>query len=149
MHKVLWILAVCLLGGGAPSGSAAAGGEAFGGEVPAPPTARAAMPTAPAPRRAAPRLAENEAGTRAVPRAAQNSARAAPEQTAGSTNTPGYDRYAECVKLWDAGTHMSKRDWSRTCRRVANRLENLQVEDTDADRTAPKTRRKGRSPNAG
>jgi hypothetical protein len=149
MHKSLWVLALCLLSGAAPSQSAAAGGEPFGGEAPAPPTARAAMPTAPAPRRAAPSLAENEARTRAVPQAAQNSARAAPEQTAGSANTPGYDRYAECVKLWDAGTHMSKRDWSRTCRRVANRLENLQVENTDADRTAPKTRRKGRSPNAG
>jgi hypothetical protein len=29
---------------------------------------------------------------------------------------------SDCMKLWDAGTHMSKADWERTCRRVQNRL---------------------------
>jgi len=27
---------------------------------------------------------------------------------------------AECVKHWDAGTNMSKEDYTRTCRRVAS-----------------------------
>ena len=28
--------------------------------------------------------------------------------------------YTECMQIWDAATHMSKGDWSRTCRRVVD-----------------------------
>ncbi|MBX9590764.1 MAG: hypothetical protein K2X43_15755 [Hyphomonadaceae bacterium] len=35
------------------------------------------------------------------------------------------DALASCLAMWDRKTHMSKQDWGRTCRRVANRLENL------------------------
>jgi len=35
------------------------------------------------------------------------------------------DELADCLKLWDAGTHMSKADWARTCRRVQGRLDNI------------------------
>jgi hypothetical protein len=34
---------------------------------------------------------------------------------------------ADCERMWDRGTHMTKQDWSRTCRRVQNRLQHLQV----------------------
>jgi hypothetical protein len=33
---------------------------------------------------------------------------------------------ADCVRMWDRGTHMSKQEWSRTCARVQDRLQNLQ-----------------------
>lgn len=26
--------------------------------------------------------------------------------------------HADCMKNWDAGTHMTKREWANTCRRV-------------------------------
>ncbi len=38
---------------------------------------------------------------------------------------------AECMRLWDAGTHMSKREWSATCDRIQSRLDNLKVENLD------------------
>jgi hypothetical protein len=46
----------------------------------------------------------------------------------GSTKTgknPALDTVADCMKIWDAGTHMSKADWARTCRRVQGRLDDL------------------------
>ena len=46
----------------------------------------------------------------------------------GSTKTgknPGLETVTDCMKLWDAGTHMSKADWARTCRRVQGRLDDL------------------------
>jgi hypothetical protein len=32
----------------------------------------------------------------------------------------------DCQQMWDRGTHMTKQEWSRTCRRVQDRLEGLQ-----------------------
>jgi hypothetical protein len=29
-------------------------------------------------------------------------------------------RFAQCLKDWDAKTHMTKRQWERTCRRVTD-----------------------------
>jgi hypothetical protein len=37
---------------------------------------------------------------------------------------------AECMKLWDSGTHMTKSEWARTCRRIQTRLENLKINGT-------------------
>ena len=34
---------------------------------------------------------------------------------------------ANCVQMWDRGTHMSKQQWLRTCQRVQDRLQNLQI----------------------
>jgi len=157
MYKSLSALALCLLSIGTLAQSAAAAADPLRGAVPAAPiwaspSAPASVaPTAPATAawRAGPSLAENMARTRTVPQSAKDRAQAAPGQTATAPKNPGNDRYGECVKLWDAGTHMSKRDWSRTCRRIENRLESLQVENLDVDRTAPKVRKKGRSPDAG
>lgn len=33
----------------------------------------------------------------------------------------------DCERMWDAGTHMNRRDWSQTCRRVQNRLQRLEL----------------------
>jgi hypothetical protein len=35
---------------------------------------------------------------------------------------------ADCMGMWDAGTHMSKQVWARTCTRVQTRLDNLKVD---------------------
>jgi len=71
----------------------------------------------------------------------------------GSTQRTGKnpitERYADCVKLWDNHTHMSKTEWSRTCRRIENRLQNLRVDNMDVDVSGPKPRRTGKSPGSG
>ena len=41
------------------------------------------------------------------------------------------DGVADCIRLWDAATHMSKQEWARTCQRVQSRLDNLKVESMD------------------
>jgi hypothetical protein len=33
----------------------------------------------------------------------------------------------DCEQMWDRGTHMSKREWSQTCRRVQDRLQQLEL----------------------
>jgi hypothetical protein len=40
------------------------------------------------------------------------------------------DGIAECMKLWDAKTHMTKGEWARTCKRVQMRLESLKVDSS-------------------
>jgi hypothetical protein len=32
------------------------------------------------------------------------------------------------MNFWDAGTHMSKKEWAVACRRVMNRLKSLRTE---------------------
>ncbi len=54
---------------------------------------------------------------------------------------PISERYADCVRLWDSHTHMSKPEWSRTCRRVENRLQNLRVDNLNIDVSGPKPRK--------
>ena len=34
---------------------------------------------------------------------------------------------ADCEQMWDRGTHMSRKEWSQTCRRVQTRLQNLEI----------------------
>ena len=55
---------------------------------------------------------------------------AAPLPPASSTSSTPPSRataVADCVQMWDRGTHMTKQEWSRTCERVQNRLQNLQL----------------------
>lgn len=40
---------------------------------------------------------------------------------------PANEALASCMAQWDKGTHMSRQEWNRACRRVANRLQNLNV----------------------
>jgi len=32
---------------------------------------------------------------------------------------------ANCVQMWDRGTHMTEQQWLRTCKRVQNRLQHI------------------------
>jgi hypothetical protein len=54
--------------------------------------------------------------------------------------------------FWDAGTHMSKREWAAACRRLENRLDSLKSELTGSSvmrselgTPAPKSRRAARA----
>jgi hypothetical protein len=59
---------------------------------------------------------------------------AAPRSAAEAVADPAqnlHDRaVAACKELWDAGTHMTKQQWSNTCKRIQTRLDNLGVEAT-------------------
>ena len=63
--------------------------------------------------------------------AAVGSGRVPSPATGGAGGPPktGKNRASEtvsdCMRIWDAGTHMSKADWARTCRRVQGRLDDL------------------------
>jgi len=35
---------------------------------------------------------------------------------------------ADCMQMWDSGTHMTKQAWARTCKRVQSRLDNLKID---------------------
>jgi hypothetical protein len=35
---------------------------------------------------------------------------------------------ADCMRMWEAATHMTKQEWSSACHRVQNRLENLRAD---------------------
>ena len=35
---------------------------------------------------------------------------------------------ADCIQMWDTGTHMTKREWAATCKRVQTHLENIKVD---------------------
>jgi hypothetical protein len=35
---------------------------------------------------------------------------------------------ADCMQMWDSGTHMTKQEWGRTCKRVQTRLDNLKLD---------------------
>jgi hypothetical protein len=73
--------------------------------------AAAAQTTPPAPPtdRAGAQSGKSDAGRRSAKKNATNEA------------------LASCLAQWDKGTHMSRQEWSRACRRVANRLQNLNV----------------------
>jgi hypothetical protein len=55
------------------------------------------------------------------------------QTSSGSSQTPATrtgknslnDTVADCMRLWDSATHMSKADWRRTCRRVQGRLDQV------------------------
>jgi hypothetical protein len=51
---------------------------------------------------------------------------------------------ADCMGLWDKGTHMTKAEWLATCKRIQGRLDNLKV-DPVAVSPPPKRQRSARS----
>jgi hypothetical protein len=51
---------------------------------------------------------------------------------------------ADCVQMWDAGTHMTRQAWSHTCKRVQTRLDNLNL-----DAIMPNTETTSRKPRSG
>lgn len=55
---------------------------------------------------------------------------------------PINEAVADCMRLWDAGTHMSKGQWEATCRRVQTRLNTVTVESlAETSPVAPKRSR--------
>jgi hypothetical protein len=77
-------------------------------------------PAAPPPAAtAAPQAPDGGAKTDAKPDAARKpEAAKPPERTV--------DPLTQCLRDWDAGTHMTRQEWARTCRRVvSNRLKFL------------------------
>ena len=56
---------------------------------------------------------------------------ATPAEAARAAKVAADEVMAECMRLWDKGTHMTKQEWSSTCRRIQSRLENLKVENLD------------------
>ena len=56
---------------------------------------------------------------------------AAPGKAVRSGKSAVTDAKAECMKMWDSGTHMSRQEWSSTCDRIQTRLDNLKVENLD------------------
>jgi hypothetical protein len=57
--------------------------------------------------------------------------RAAPSAAATSTEDSKDKEYAaaiaNCEGMWDSGTHMSREQWSRTCRRVQAHLKQMEL----------------------
>ena len=64
-----------------------------------------------------------------APSPAPGSTTPAPAQRTGKSAVD--DAMGECMRLWDAGTHMSKQEWAATCKRIQSRLENLKIDNLD------------------
>jgi hypothetical protein len=86
-------------------------------KAPAPATPKAAAPEAP--KSVAPAAPMSKAPT---------AASAAEKLEAKKT---AKENIADCMRLWDAATHMTKQQWARTCERIQSRLENLRIENLD------------------
>jgi hypothetical protein len=55
---------------------------------------------------------------------------AAKKASTGKAAEPKVDPLAQCLRDWDAGTHMSRQEWARTCRRVvSNRAKYLSEQE--------------------
>jgi len=66
-----------------------------------------------------------------APSAAAPAKSAAPGKAVRLGKSAVADAKAECMKMWDSGTHMSRQEWSSTCDRIQTRLDNLKVENLD------------------
>ena len=44
------------------------------------------------------------------------------------------ESYTACLNIWDAGTHMSKTEWARACKRVENRMDVLKRQAVSNER---------------
>jgi hypothetical protein len=64
-----------------------------------------------------------------APAQAATSGSPTPTRSAPSSKSGVEAAIADCMKLWDKGTHMSKQEWARTCRRIQTRLDNLRIEN--------------------
>ncbi|HWV83405.1 MAG TPA: hypothetical protein VNZ50_18395 [Hyphomicrobiaceae bacterium] len=76
----------------------------------------------------------------ATPSTAQQAAK---RQTYDAALLDEAARVKECMKQWDRSTHMSKKEWEATCRRVAKeRVKYLREQGYGAERKKPATRGK-------
>lgn len=46
---------------------------------------------------------------------------------AKTRDTATTEALTSCIAMWEKSTHMSRQEWDRACRRVANRIQNLNV----------------------
>ena len=65
-----------------------------------------------------------------LPSAAPNLAEEPKRPSPSPAQSPHDRDVAACKEMWDAGTHMTKQQWSNTCKRIQTRLDNLGVEAT-------------------
>ena len=56
---------------------------------------------------------------------------AAPGDDTPAAKARAKENIAECMRMWDAATHMTKQQWAQTCERIQIRLENLRIENMD------------------
>jgi hypothetical protein len=50
-----------------------------------------------------------------------------PRETRAAEKAAYEAAVADCIRIWDSGTHMTKQQWARTCRRVQDRIQQLQL----------------------
>ena len=75
-----------------------------------------------------------QAGTPTPGASSPATAPASPKSPAGndkSAKARAKENIADCMRLWDAATHMTKQQWARTCERIQTRLENLNIESLE------------------
>ena len=84
-------------------------------------SATTSTPGAPQPRTSQP---EASGGSRPQPGGANSSAQSGDKRTGKNAVN---EEYADCMRLWEPATHMTKQEWSRTCRRVQSRLDQAQI----------------------
>ena len=79
-----------------------------------------------------------------TPAPAASAAPSEPGKGVRATKSAVENSKAECIGMWDAGTHMTKQEWASTCARIQTRLENLRVEDLDVLGTGVRRRPRGK-----
>ena len=52
--------------------------------------------------------------------AAKTEAKTDPAKKSEAMRNNNVDHLAQCLRDWDAATHMSRQEWARTCRRVVS-----------------------------
>jgi hypothetical protein len=78
-----------------------------------------------------PAPAQTGALPQAPPGPATSSIPSAPLKAATAGKEGPDAAMADCMRLWDKGTHMTKDQWARTCKRIQTRLDNLKIENLD------------------
>jgi hypothetical protein len=85
-----------------------------------------------------------QAGTSTPGASSPAAAPASPKSPAGdnkSAKARAKENIADCMRLWDAATHMTKQQWARTCERIQTRLENLNIESLEPTGTGLRKKR--------
>ena len=76
--------------------------------------------------------AKNTNSSQAVPGSQTQNDRIKPGRMSASEKERVDQMFSQCLKDWDAKTHMTKREWTRVCRRVVdNRANYLKNEGKD------------------
>jgi hypothetical protein len=104
------------------------------GQTVAPPSVVPEQPKSATDPRSSDQSVPPSAGKRPAPGGAGSSELST--KTGRTGKNPMNETLRSCLNMWDAATHMSRQEWARACRRVENRLQNLQV---DADVSNLKT----------